>query len=603
MNRSKNLIVIIPALLIAIAAFVPALFGRYNPRISSPISIVAYTICVAVISLLGSHLLPNTHKYQKTTACLLTILFSQFITLGRYFAQYHNFLGCFSDKYECLIWVVQSIIYGYAIYKIILIIFAFFEEKHISIQQSTISLPRWFAIMFGVRILFLIAFYPCVFGFDAAVGLRTFLDPECATCSHHPFFIQLIHGLFYTLGEKIGHISVGFALLSLLLIACSCAIIIYGIKLLEFSNVKKRWIVAIALLYSILPIYPYLSIYPTKDGIFAYFFLLYLLTIYELFITIGRCLASRRFLTLHFVAGLIVCLSRHQGVIIFVIESGLLLFCYKHLWKKIISCTLPVLFLFFVFEKKIMPIYNVEPAGKQETYGPLFQQTAYCLIQHPEDITADERRIINRILNCDTIALKYEYAKTDAVKNTYKYNPWYRVTSKDPSMFRHIERVDETANLKAYQHVWLSMFLRHPLTHLEASAAVFFGFFYNLGQPLILTEPKWAENTNATTEKYRFYHINKIALIIQNKKEILTNTPILCWIGAVPYYNWLAILLFSILLYRRDRKGMVIFLPVLLSLGVLLICPIAFGRYTFPIVMALPILFVYLLSTHDKCQV
>lgn len=602
MKRSIKLIDIIPALLIAIAAFVPALFGRYNPRIASPISIAVYTISVAIIIVRGSFRLPHTNKYQKIVARLLAILFSQFITLGRCFDQYHNFHECFGDKYEFLIWAIQSIIYGYAIYKIILIIFAFFEEKHLSIQQSPISLPVWFAILFGIRILFLIAFYPCVFGFDAAVGLRTFLDPECATCSHHPFFIQLIHGLFFSIGVEIGHISIGFALLSLLLITCSCAIIIYGLKLLEFSKVKKRWIITVAFLYSILPIYPYLSVYPTKDGIFAYFFLLYLLTIYELFITRSKCLTSTRFLLLHFIAGLIVCLSRHQGVIIFAIESCVLLFCYKHQWKKILSCTLPVLFLFVFFEKKIVPLNNVEPAGRQETYGPLFQQTAYCLKQHPQDITADERAIINRILNCDTIAAKYEYAKTDAVKNTYKYNPWYRVTSKAPSMFRHIEREDEAASLKAYQQVWLSMFLRHPFTHLEASAAVFWGFFYNLGQPLILTEPTWAENTNATTEKYRFYHFNRIAHIIQNKREIITNTPILCWIGAVPYYNWLAILLLSILLYRRDWRGMGIFLPVLLSLGVLLICPVAFGRYTFPIVMALPILFVYLLSTHNKCQ-
>lgn len=589
------------AFLICLVAFIPVLLGKCDAKVVSTSSIFVYSIVIAIALIISSRTIRNNTNAHRISAVALAIIFSQFIALGRYYEQFHNFLGCFSSKIECLIWAAQSIVYGYAVYRILLILYAFLEKDHSCSNPSKLSYWSWGTILLGVRVLFFIAFYPCVFGFDAAVGLRTYLDPESATCTHHPFFIQLIHGLFFTIGEKIGHLSVGFALLSLLLVLCSCAILLYGIRLFERTNLKKKWILVAVGIYSFLPIYPYLSVYPTKDGIFAYFFLLYLFTIYELFLTKGACLVNRRFFWLHGIAGLFVCLSRHQGAIIFVIESVVLLFLYKDYWKKVFTCTLPVFVLFLIFDKIIVPLNNVEPAGRQESYGTLFQQTAYCLSKYPEDVSAEERAAINHILNCDTIASKYEYAKTDAVKNTYKYNPWYRVSPNSPSMFRHIEKEGEADELLSYQKAWFSMFLKHPLTHIEASANIFWGFFYNVGQPLILTEPTWADNPSATTEKYRFWHNRKMAQIVTNRVDIITKTPFLSWIGAVPYYNWLAIFFFSILFYRRDWRGICIFLPVLLSIGVLLICPVAFGRYVFPIVMALPLIFIYLISTKDQC--
>lgn len=589
---SRNIIV---GLLVCFAALLPAIWGKCSYNRTSPSSILIYATIITVVLSCWTNLPDKNNRLLHIIAGIFSFLVSQFVTLGFFFKIHHHY-WCFGNLSNSIIWVVQSIIYGYAAYQIAIRFFAFFEK-----QKETDSLPKvntkfWFSALILVRLCFFAAFYPCVFGFDAAVGLRTFLDSECATCTHHPFFIQLIHGSAFLFGQEFGHLSLGFAILSLALIIASSAIIIYGVKLFELSKVKKGWLLTIITLYAIFPLFPYLSVYPTKDGIFAYAFLLYLFTLYEVLLSKGECFKKQRFFWLHFFAGLVVCLSRHQGAIIIMIESLILLIVYRSYWKRILVYTLPAIILSISFSKVIVPLYNVEPAGKQETYGTLFQQTAYCLTQFPDDVTEDERIAINRVLNCDTIVSKYEFAKTDAVKNTYKYNPWYRVTPGSPSLFRHIDRSNESEDLKAYQKAWLSMFIRHPFTHVEASAAVFGGFFYNNGQPLILAEPTWAENTSATTEEYRFWHVNKAASVIQNNSYTLTQKPVLSWFGSIPYYNWFALLLLSVLFYRKDWKGLSTFLPVLLSIGVLLICPVAFGRYIFPIVIALPLLFYYLLS-------
>lgn len=581
--------------LVFFAAFLPAIWGKCSFHQTSPSSIIIYASIITFVLSCWTYHPINKERRLRTTASILAFFVSQFVTLGSFFKLHHHY-WCFGNLSDAIIWAIQSIIYSFVAYQIILRFYSFIDKQRETEKSPHINLVFWFIVIILVRLFFLAAFYPCVFGFDAAVGLRTYLDSDCATCTHHPFFIQLIHGIAFNIGQNIGHLSIGFAILSLILIVASSAIIIYGVKLFELSKVKRGWILATIIIYAVFPLYPYLSVYPTKDGIFAYAFLLYLFTLYEILLSKGECFRKQKFFWLYFIGGLIVCLSRHQGSIIFMIESVLLLIAYRTFWKQIFVCSFPVILLSLSFSKIIIPLYNIEPAGKQETYGTLFQQTAYCLKQFQDDVTESELAAINRVLNTDTITKKYEFEKTDAVKNTYKYNPWYRVTPGSPSMFRHIDRSAESEDLKAYRKAWFSMFLRHPYTHIEASAAVFGGFFFNNGQPLILAEPKWAENTSATTEEYRFWHVNKIAKIIQDNNYFITQKPVISWFGSIPYYNWCALLLLSVLFYRKNWMGLISFLPLLLSIGVLLICPVAFGRYVFPIVMALPLLFYYLLS-------
>lgn len=600
MKRADCIKSIIIGVAVIAAALIPYFLGECSFRKLSPRSICIYGILAAI-----AFAFYKKQKEYPATICkivvgIVSVVFSQFVVLGLTYELTNSFESCFNSVSFFIIWIIQTPVYSISFYYGLLGGVLLLNKTTITHPSVHVDKKKLLLIILLSRIVYFIAFYPCVFGFDAAVGLRTLLDPQCATCNHHPYFIQLIHGCFFGLGQLLGHISVGFALLSLILIATSVGILYYTVILLEKANINKKWIISIILIYSLLPIFPYLSVYPTKDGIFAYSFLLYLLTLYELFITRGQCLNQARFLCLHFIAGLLICLSRHQGSIIFVIEAIVLLIAYKKYWQRLLSCSISVLLLHLGFTKIITPLNDVEPAGKQETYGILFQQTAYCLKQYPDDVTASEREAINTILNCDTIVQKYEASKTDAVKNTYKYNPWYRVAPNSPSMFRHIDRTNEAEELAAYKSAWLSMFLRHPLTHIEASAAVFWGFFYNNGQPLILAEPTWAENPSATTPEYRFWHINKVAEWIKKKNETITQTPIINWIGAIPYYNWLAIFLLSILFLRNDWQGIIHFLPVILSVGVLLICPVAFGRYIFPIVIALPILLSYLLSSNQR---
>ena len=588
-------------LAVILVSFSPVLTGLLGIRALLPKFTIFYGVIIPFLFAFFEKYSLNASSSLKVFSAIVAFIFSQFVTVEGSFYHVYRWALCFSSGTAILTWCLRSIVYGFVFYKISLGIACIIENTHAtSTKGYQLDYRKWLFLIVCSRLFALFLFYPLVFGFDAAVGLRTFMDPDCASCNHHPYFVQLIHALFFNIGKEIGHLSVGFFLLALLSIIFSSAIILYGIRLMQHANLSRRLLIAFAISYALFPLYPYLSINPTKDGLFAYTFLLYLFTLFELYITDTQCLYNKRFLVLHTVTILLLCLTRHQGIYIVFVECVLLLLCYKSNWKGIILMTVPSLCLVSAYNNVLLPFINVEPAGKQEVYGSLFQQTAYYLQQHPDDVTTSELSAINKVLNSDTIIVKYVSDTTDPVKNGYKYNPWYRHYIGAPSIFRHIDHSHEAEDLKAYRSAWLSMGLRHPLTYIEASLAISAGFFYNFNRLLLETEPKWAENGAATTPEYRFVHFNKAARIYNNRIYSWFKYPILNWIIAIPYYNWAAIFFLGILFYRKDFKGLIVFLPILLSLGILLICPMVYGRYAYPIAMGLPLLVIYTLYSKNR---
>ncbi len=537
----------------------------------------------------------------KSSAAILAFFFSQFVTIGSSFFLRHDWSLCFGSRTSLLIWALQTLCYGYVFYTIILGCFCLPKSFRTEPESYQINAWRWFGGLLAIRIVYLLLLYPCVFDIDAAIGLRTFLDPDSAVCNHHPILVQALHALFFSIGKAMGYRSVGMALLTLLLICISCGILTYGLTLVAKSGAGRKKTLALAFFFLLFPFFPFLSVFATKDGMFAYSFLFYLFTLYELFISKGNSLRKWHFWILHIVAIIYLCLTRHQGIFFVLAEFPLLLFLYRPYWRQVLALHVLPLSLIFLFSNVLLPRLDVEPAGKQEVYGSLFHQTANYLRLYPDEVTAFERQAIDRILDCDHLPQGYSYNLTDGTKDSYKYNPMS--TSREVLLsFRHVDRSSEESDLKDYRKAWYSMFLRHPGSYLQARLGVCLGFFFNNGKPLVKNESYW--NNLPLSQDYIFGYYEKFEWIYHNQAIIWATLPVLSWFLAIPYYIWLALVGLTLLLNRKDWQGTTIFLPVILSIAFLLICPYASGRYAFPVVAALPLLIIYLLTPNpsQQCQ-
>lgn len=539
-------------------------------------------------------------KFANKTAILLAILYSQFLLLGYSIAEAHNLFLCFGNVLRFFVWIINSGILTYIFYHIICRGYSFIDTYQASPQKDSLSLTKWFWIFVISKIPYFIACYPCDFDFDAAGALQSLLNPESLACDHHPVFVQFIHLQCFLLGETLGHKSLGFAILTLCFVLVTSGIATYGLRLLKQGQNNTQLTKIAAAIYAFFPLFPYLSVFPTKDGFFSYAFLLYIFTLYELYITQGNSIKKRKFLTLHTIALLMMCLTRHQGIYIIIPECFFLLFIYKNQKKYIAGLYASTIAVFFLYNSILLPHLGVEPGGKQEIYGHPFHQVAYCMKKCPDEISEQDYSFFCTLLGSDTIEKKYYYKIVDPVKRNYKYNPLYRIRKHTPALYKHIDRSNEAEDLARFRELWQKEIFTHPYYCAEASAGVVLGFFYNMGTPLVDPYTQWSTNPDATLPQYTFWHTVKAANWYKKICNKIIQIPIIDWLFAIPGYIWLALFLLSILCHRKDFLGMTVFLPVVLSIGILLICPVAHGRYAFPVVVALPQLFIFVLQTHKK---
>lgn len=533
-------------------------------------------------------------KSLKIVGLFLSFLFASFIAIGNNYYYFYNWSDCFGSVKAILLLLLQGCLYTTVFYRIINWVLQKFETFTLEYDTRKLNLRKWFLYIISIKFVFFILLFPCLFDFDAALGVRTFLDSNSAICNHHPVCVEAIHALFFCFGKIVGNPTFGFSLLSICFILITTLIELYGINIIGKTHISYKWQKNYAIVMSFFPFFPALSLLPTKDGLFAYSLLLYVLSVFDIFLSNGACMKQIKYFLLYSFAALSVCLTRHQGISIILITSlGLCLYIKKRI--RTISVVSPSIVIALFVTQILFPYLNIEDGGKQEMYGTLFQQTANYLRLYPNDITSKESNAIDVILNVKTIANRYKIHVTDPVKNEYKYNPRYIESNAGPRKFRHVNHYNEKKDLKNYLFAWTTMGVRHPSAYFQATGAITLGFFYNTNKALFDIFSEGFYHPMANTEKYYFWKIDYFYQIYYGWRKTLASTPILNLITAIPYYIWASIVLLSLLCYRKDIQGIIIFLPVFLSIGILLICPVINGRYIFPIVVLLPLLFIYCL--------
>lgn len=146
----------------------------------------------------------------------------------------------------------------------------------------------------------------------------------------------------------------------------------------------------------------------------------------------------------------IACLTRKNGL--YVILGVLLIiaistFKNRRNYRILITIAVSVI-MFIVASKGLNNYYHATPGSLREAFSLPFQQTARYSKYHGDDVTEEEKSIIDDCLTYETLASYYHPYRSDAVKGEYK---------------------DDASKLLPYFKVWFKQFWRHPLCYIAAT--------------------------------------------------------------------------------------------------------------------------------------
>ena len=462
-------------------------------------------------------------------------------------------------------------------------VYNFIFIKHSFIMPLVIILICWLP--------YLIAYYPGILGADQSNQVKQFLgydipewsasnstkliDENVKITNHHPVLHTIGIGLCAKLGLAIGNVNFGIFIFTLI------QYILLGIALANIINFMKKlkvpyWIKVLSLLlFALSPTIAVCSVQVNKDVIFASLIILYVIRLYELIkssnnkkLTIKSCIGI-------IILSLLVCLFRNNGIYAIVLSLPFVAIIDKLNRKQILISSITVLIIYQLIISVILPLFRIPNSGIREMLSVPFQQTARYVKEHGDEVTEEEKQIIDKILDYDTLAERYDPLLSDPVKRDYNKNA-------------------TTEDLINYFKVWFAQFLKHPTTYIQATMNNVYGYFY--------------PETNL--RQYNYYMVNSIEDIneienfdygyidelqgerhfIKGIASIITKFPGISWTMNIAFNVWLIMIIFVYLIYSKKNRYIIYLLPFISIILVCILSPVnAAYRYSISFIFGMPL--------------
>lgn len=438
---------------------------------------------------------------------------------------------------------------------------------------------------------YIIVSYPAILDWDGWHSITIYLGIWEWTNFLHIFHTLFI-GLFVSIGELIGNVSIGLYMATLLQVLVYLLIINESFKLLLELNVNSFVLFILLIIYCISPYYANFSSALIKDGIFSAFLMLFLIELIRIIEWTDKYLISKRVSLVFFISSMGVLAFRKNGMHIYVCMFVFtLLYFYKKgkfdvCFKKVfINYTLPIILIclmsLFVTYKT-----NALRGSLNETLSLPYQQTARYLKYHPDDVTGEEKEIISKVLLYDQLPKVYDPMISDKVKNSVPDKP------------------RKTKDMIDYLLVWFKMFFKHPETYFAATFNQNYPLiypFYGLKQTYFSYDPDYTPflvyNDRYKEHKFELHTpFKKQRESINKFAKTIFDLPIFSLFCNISIYALISIFLFLFALMNKHYKSTLIFITLIFSIIIIILSPTIakMPRYGLPIYYLLPIAISYL---------
>ncbi len=534
------------------------------------------------------------YKYKSNVLFrLLAVLFSLFMILGYSYAAVGNASLVFGNLayfgYSC----VKLVGYYFLFIVAINIAYDFMcngKIKEIKIKNKFIDAFNKHPVLVSAIVIlicympYIISYYPAIMGYDPAnqikevMGMHTrymdsviLLDPNMTITNFNPVLHTLLLGGCFKLGHVMGSDNLGLFMYTIIQVALVIATLSYSISYMKKEGVNNTFLFIILAIYALVPMYPFYAIGTNKDMIFCCFILLYCIKVYDL---IHHEQTLKKYIEV-FLVIIMVVLTRNNGIYTFILSFPFLLIWLKGKRKAILTILIATLLFYVGYNKVLLPTLKISNTSVREILSIPFQQTARYAKEYPEDFTDEDKETIDKILNFDTLATRYNPRLSDPVKNEYNI-----YTTKD--------------DLVKYFKVWSKGLIKRPVVYIDATIANTYGYFYP-GKTMWYLYYKY--NTKLANAGFD-YHYNGLSVprkVLNVYGEYFPHIPIVGLLVNIAFMGWVYFFLFVALIIKKQYK----YLPLVFIALSFILTNIAgpantYFRYAMPYIIPLPLTFALL---------
>lgn len=435
-----------------------------------------------------------------------------------------------------------------------------FEGKYFTNNKRSFFVV-WFVI-FLAWVPYLLKYYPGITTPDS-------FDQICQSlgltqlANHHPITHTAIIGIFMNIGKAVGNYNLGVALYSVFQMLVLSAGFSFGIYYMAKKNVDFRWRVISLLFLALYPVNGMYSITMWKDIPFAVCMLIFVIMLYEIASSKGEFFEKKKNIFLFVLSMIAVILFRNNGIYVVVLTLPFVLFAYRKYYKKIIAVIVFILCAYAIWKGPVFSALNVKEGSSREALSIPLQQFARIVKEHSDELTDEEKENIHKYLKTRDLDKLYDPKLSDDVKATF-----------DDENFKQ--------DKKTFVVTWVKLCFKYPRTVVESFLCNCYGYWYPEFQYWVVAR----STVNTDDEKDITLPIEQQSLIedakwnsvdaVIEKREV----PVFSMLFSIGFMFWLVIVSFGYVIYKKEYRKLVIFIPVLVLWLTCLASPVS-GEYRY----------------------
>ena len=340
-------------------------------------------------------------------------------------------------------------------------------------------------------------------------------------------------------------------------------------------GISAGWIFVMFLAFVCLPIFPVSAQTISKDAMFSWIYVLFSIMFIEIVRTGGSSLKFAGNSDLFLILCLACCLTKKVAFYVFIPSLIVAACAFRAGRKKIIITIGACVLIMKVLLPFVITVGHIMPGQTHEMFSVPFQMTARYMKYHGDDITEDEYAAIDKVLDMNGIAERYNPRIADPVKG------W-------------VERGNKSDYI-GYLNAWVKMGLRHPESYWDALMAMESGWVSWM-KYIPLMDMNWHDqlNTSMIPESVtkRVEPFDSLANRYGGMTDTLYKIPVLkIFISYGLYASLIPAFIFTSLIFtsrkRRDCSwiaGIPIFLSIVLGCWLSPVSAMAEGlRYLYPL--------------------
>lgn len=462
-------------------------------------------------------------------------------------------------------------------------LFVKLRETELTHDGAAPPRKRRAAVFFGCTAVMFIAWFPfflmrfpgditadSISELNQAIGIE-------ALSNHHPIAHTMMIKLFFSLGKAIFHddtrAAATYTVFQMLLLASAFS---YLITTAYSFRVKKPVLIIILAGYALLSYNAVYSVSMWKDVMFAAFITTFCTTLWRLLrhYKSGSAKKPVGTLIMLFFTSVGVCLFRSNGLYAYMFMFPfLLIYCIRCRRIIMIGCSAAALAVSLIIKGPVYDSMGVTPPDTIESLSLPVQQIAAVIRDEEAPLTLGQRQLLNNIVDVSKIAESYNSNLSDPIKNLV------RDTDNQEYLVKHKSE---------YLKLWMDLGKKYPARYLIAFINQTHGYYNPDVQNWVYAGEFRYDNMEMEQKSLLPESCTKFLFDL---RDMYRNHYFLGSLWSIGTMVWIAVFMFGLLMVRKRRVLLLLFLP---SIGVwlsLMVATPVFAefRYAYSFFTTLPL--------------